>query len=222
MSASKRILLVEGKSDEAFYGAMCTFLGLAARVKVAPPKGLGQGFNNKEGAFNTLPMLLKQLGDGQLERVALVVDADHEEASSLGYRRTVERVTDIVEPFGFERKAVASTKPGGLLFRSTEGLDDFGLWVMPGDGCDGMLENWIKHCIVSSDAPLMRLAERAVTDLDSPKFKELHRIKAEVATWLAWQKAPGRGLEHAIDGELLDQSNERVVQLTSWLRNMYG
>lgn len=73
-----RLLLVEGESDKSFFEEICKTLGLHYIVTVALPKSVGGSYNTKEGVFNHLPNLLKQLCDAQITRLAVVVDADSE------------------------------------------------------------------------------------------------------------------------------------------------
>lgn len=218
---SKRILLVEGKSDQLFYEAACSALNLGTTIHVAPPSSVGGRANNKEGALTHLRVLLNQLGDGHIQHLAIVVDADHEAEHGLGYRRTVDRVETIVSEFGFKIAAAAKSRVGGLLFEHPDDLNPFGLWVMPGNLVDGMLEDWLKSCVVAEEVTLFKLASTAVSNLPSPKFKPIFRSKAEVATWLAWQKFPGRGLGYAIEANLVDQSNAQFKLLAKWLSDVF-
>lgn len=216
----KKILLVEGKSDEEFFSAFYESLNLHTKVQVAPPKSVGGKFNNKEGVLNHLPVLLKQLDDGQLERLGVVVDADHGNDGGLGYQRTVDRVSGIVKEYGFSQfKSIGNR--GGLAFSNSDGLRDFGLWVMPDNRSDGMFEDWIKACIVQSDAELMRLADKTVISLKAPKFKQLHQSKAAVATWLAWQRNPGRGVKSTVEEQLLNERAAPFVSLREWSTHVF-
>ena len=218
--ATKNILLVEGKSDEVFFSALYKTLGLSAKVQVAPPLEVGGSSNNKEGVLNHLPVLLNQLPDGQLERLGVIVDADYSAAGGLGYQRTVDRVSEIVLKSGFSRPKPIG-KSGGLAFSSADGFHDFGLWVMPDNHNDGMLEDWIKSSIVQSESPLLTQAKQAVGALKEPKFKQLHLSKAEVATWLAWQRNPGRGFDSAVAELLLDRQAKPVALFEQWSRHIF-
>ncbi|MEN2472867.1 DUF3226 domain-containing protein [Burkholderia sp. GS2Y] len=220
MAHALRILLVEGRSDEDFYNEICGKKGLNINVKVAPPKGLGGGFNNKEGVFNFLPTLLDQLADGRVERLAVVVDADYQSEHGLGYQRTLDRVAGIVGGYGFT--PVRRQNIAGTLFKSADGFHDLGLWVMPNNRNDGMLEDWIKSGIAAAEHDLMKDAESATAGLEKPRFKPIHRTKADVATWLAWQAAPGRGLGSVINADLLDLQSAQYTQFAGWLSHVFA
>lgn len=180
MANQNRILLVEGESDQSFFCEVLKILNLQVEVKVAPPRALGGSHNTKEGVFKHLPILLNQLADGTLVQLAIVVDADSEPNG--GYQRTLDRVREIVEPFHY---VLSADTVGGLIFKHDDGLADFGLWIMPDNSREGMLEDWLKQCIHPDEQALFAHAESVVNALPSPKFKPIHRSKAEVATWLA-------------------------------------
>jgi hypothetical protein len=50
----------------------------------------------------------------------------------------------------------------------------------------------------------------------------IHRSKAEVATWLAWQKQPGHGLYRAVEDQLIDMNSELFLELKDWLTHIYS
>jgi hypothetical protein len=212
-----RVLLVEGEADRSFFVEICKNLGLNTSVKVSPPKGLGGSQNNKEGVFNFLPNMLKQMPDGRIKHLAIVVDADSEEHGG-GYNRTVTKVTEIVKEYGF---TIKSGSHAGVIFKHDDELADFGLWVMPDNQNKGMLEDWIKECLSSDENTLFEHAKTTVAALNNPKFKPIHNSKAEIATWLAWQKKPGHGLYIAIEDKLLDTDSELYKSFCGWLNHIY-
>lgn len=218
MAMSDRVLLVEGESDRSFFEEICKTLGLHTSVTIAPPKDVGGSHNTKEGVLNHFPILLNQLGDAQITRLAIIVDADSEDNGG-GYQRAIERVANIVQPYGF---TLASDSVGGVIFQHDDGLADFGMWVMPNNSDEGMLEDWIKNCIHPDENELFAHAEAVVDTLPQTKFKSIHISKAEVATWLAWQKKPGHGLYHAVEENLIDTNSILFKELCDWLNHIYG
>jgi hypothetical protein len=218
MAMADHILLVEGESDRSFLEEICKTLGLDANVKVALPRDSGRFHNGKEGVFNILPIWLNQLDDGQITRLAVVVDADSEDNDG-GYQRVIDRVTKIVEPYGF---TLASNPVGGVLFQNDDGLADFGLWVMPNNSDEGMLEDWMKSCVHPDEHELFAHAETVVATLPQTKFKPIHISKAEVATWMAWQKQPGHGIYRAVEDQLIDMNSALFKELCVWLTHVYS
>jgi hypothetical protein len=220
MASQLSILLVEGESDRAFFEVICKSLSLKNSVKVAPPKLLNGLFNSKQGVFNHLPVLLDQLGDGRIDHLALVLDADTPPNGS--FNSTVDRVTEIVSPYKYGAPNSLGALSSGLIYRNSDGLADLGLWVMPDNASNGMLEDWVKLCVVPTELGLLNQAVVTVAGLTPPtKFNSLHVTKAEVATWLAWQKKPGQGLYQAAEG-LLDTSNPQYAALVNWLQHVFN
>jgi hypothetical protein len=212
-----KILLVEGESDRAFFEQVCKTLGLNT-VTVAPPRALTGTHNTKQGVFNYLPFLMSQLADGRTRRLAVVVDADSV-VNGGGFAKTIQTISEIVNPHGFTQ---CPSPQGGIVFRHKDGLADFGLWVMPNNSAEGTLEDWFKQCIVPVEQKLLSHAEAAVAALPPPtKFKTLHRCKAEVATWLAWQKQPGHGMYRAVEDGLLDTKNAHFQKFVAWMGHVY-
>ena len=221
MAQATKILLVEGETDKSFFKKICEHLSLDTTVQVAPPKDLGGTYNTKGGVANHLKILLPQLEDGQITHIAVVVDADYIKHGG-GYQKTINTLSDIVEPSGF---VLQRNKPvnSGLYFKNSDGLADFGLWIMPDNQQEGMLEDWIKLCIKESEKGLFQQASQAVQKISSPKkFKEHLTTKVEVATWLAWQKKPGHGLYCVMDGDgLLNYESPLFKEIEQWLLRIF-
>ncbi len=218
MAMADQKLLVEGESDRRFFTEICKTLGLSEIVTVVSPKDAGGPKNSKEGVFNILPPLLDQLPDARITRLAVVVDADSA-ANGSGYKHVIDKVENIVKPHGF---TLASDPVGGVLFQHDDGLADFGLWVMPNNGDEGMLEDWIKSCVHPDENQLFAHAKTVVDTLPQKKFKSIHISKAEVATWLAWQKQPGHGLYRAVEDQLIDTNSALFLELNVWLTHIYS
>jgi len=140
MLESKQILLVEGDSDKSFFEKICKNLSLDATVKVTPPKDIGGTHNSKSGVLNQIPILLPQLNDGQKTNIAAIVDADYVSTHGLGCERTIEQIAKILNDFDFQLKTNIPNE-NGLYFENSDGLSDFGLWVMPDNKQEGMLED---------------------------------------------------------------------------------
>lgn len=217
---SQNILIVEGEADRGFFEALCNTLQLGVSVKVAPPKQLGGTHNTKEGVFNILlDTYLQQLNDGTVPRLAIIVDADAAEHGQ-GFARTLRRVEKIVSEYGFSAPTAATA--GGCLFQHSDGLNPFGLWIMPNHADDGMLEHWLCECVSQEQIALFHHAQACVDALPTRLFKHLRRAKADIATWLAWQEKPGEGLYHCVEAGLLDETAQQYQALVSWLRAVFS
>lgn len=221
MTIVKKILLVEGEADKGFFVEICKKLNLTASVMVAPAKDLGGTHNSKSGVINHLKnALLPQLADGSITHIATVVDADYV-AHGGGYTNTLDQLSEVVAPFGFTLEP-DQVENNGLCFKNSDGLADFGLWIMPRNQYEGMLEDWVKSCVSESEQELFEHATNAVQQLAAPKFPAHKISKAEVATWLAWQKEPGHELYHLITESLLNRQSPLFVELEQWLQKVFA
>lgn len=222
MASGSKVLLVEGETDRGFFEIFCRKLGLSVDVQVATPRKLGAWKDTKQAAFNILPDVLENLADAQVERLAVVVDADSE-ANGGGYERTLEQFADRVNVYGYSMREKAEVAQAGVFFQHDDGLNDVGLWIMPNNADEGMLEDWVSCSLKQEEQDLFDHAVETINNLPGPlRFKELHRAKAEVATWLAWQKRPGEGLYYAAEADLLDESSAAHKTLAAWLERSFG
>lgn len=215
---STHVLLVEGFADRDFFEQVCKSLKLNPLITVATSKDYQGIRNTKEDVFKLLPDLLTQIGIGKIERLAVVVDADNLEHGS-GYEKTLNKVKEITANQGF---ALAENQTNGLIFKHNGEFTDFGLWIMPNNQDEGMLEHFIKQCVKTDELPLFNHAVQIVQNLPEPKkFAAHHYSKAEVATWLAWQKPPGHGLYYSVSNDLLDTNHALFQEMAQWLKKIF-
>jgi len=164
-------------------------------------------------------VLLPQLQDGQLERIGVVVDADRALHGS-GFAATLQRFTEALGEGDYRPNTAAAS---GLVFTHQDGLADLGLWIMPNNADEGMLEDWIKNCVHPAEEGLYQHGEASIDSIPGgPKFQPWHRTKAEVATWLAWQKKPEHGPYNAVQSELLNTDAVLFKELQVWLTHVFA
>jgi hypothetical protein len=219
MVEAQNILIVEGDADKSLFEKICRKIELETSVKVAVSKDLGGTHNSKEGVLKTLRDFLPLLQSAdKVTRIAVVVDADYSAHHGLGYERTIEKITSIVQIAGFERD---NENQAGIIFNNPDSSGSFGLWVMPDNQNEGMLEDWIKNCIVDTELTLFQQATNTLQQLTNRKFPDHLLSKAEVATWLAWQKKPGHGIYSVIKDDLLDLEHPLFKELERWLIKVF-
>lgn len=219
--SNKKILLVEGDADKGFFGRLCRKLSLDTRVTVATPKDSGGNINTKQGVINHLELLLPMLEDGQYTNIAAVVDGDYI-VNDGGPQHALNSISSILKEFGYEiRRQLPSEMRKGFYFEHFDGLPDFGLWIMPDNRQEGILEDLIKNCISPNESALFQEACAAIQRLQDPKFGAHRQTKAEIATWLAWQSSPGHGLYGVVNYDLLDENNAGYQDLCGWLNTIF-
>jgi len=99
---------------------------------------------------------------------------------------------------------------------------------MPNNQLPGMLEDFLQFLLPTDDS-LWKRAETSVREIpedDLPfdltgKDKTPWLKKAQIHTWLAWQKEPGRPLGQAITKSYLNSKAPLAQKLVDWLRKLF-
>jgi hypothetical protein len=219
-----KILLVEGESDRNFFQRLLKSLGYCDgyEIKCAVPEDHAQKKNTKQGVLNAIrDTYLTQLSDGQLSEFAVILDADSTEYQQ-GFDSTVaafQKILDQQKNEIGEYQQDSNSNSSGLIFKNKDGLPNIGLWVMPNNCDDGMLEDWMRKNIVASENDLMQYVLSCVEDLPVRKFKSIHETKAVVATWLAWQEKPNLTSRNAVN--LMDEDAFLMQDFKKWLSDVF-
>jgi hypothetical protein len=89
-----------------------------------------------------------------------------------------------------------------------------------------MLEDFVKLLIRPDDllSPfvhqiLSQIEEQDIQDRYNP---EVHRAKAFIHTWLAWQKDPGTPMGLALTKTYLDHNAELCLRFVGWLNRLFN
>lgn len=221
----KNTLLVEGVNDQAFFRRLCEALKLKVEITVATPTDMSpNNFNSKQGVLNCLSIMLPLLEDedSEMEQLAIVLDADITGQNNGGFKQTIESIKAKTSPHGYNK--IHTYVNGGVkIDHSDSGMKPLWIWIMPNNKDDGTIENWIKDIIISSDRALFDQACMSVSALSNKKFSRTSIVKAEIATWLAWQEQPGRTPAYTLrpGKELVDTSHLNFIQLQEWLKEAF-
>ena len=151
-----------------------------------------------------------------MERIGIVLDADSDPASRWtsvqGRLREcgLETPTDLPSAGLIENGDI-----GGKAFRC-------GVWMMPDNRTDGMLEDFITTLIADGDVlwPHACGSTKAAKDLGAP-FNDTHCTKASLHAWLAWQETPGRPIGQAITAKVLGSRSELADRFATWFTRLF-
>lgn len=218
---SENILIVEGEGDRSFLEQLFRVLGLPAEV-VLPATAkdlLDHGYNTKKGAYHALEdrLILLQQADSSLKRLAIVVDSDHGQDGQ-GFSKTLNDLVKIFNDYGYEQD-LNYTDNGFVFAHTDQNIKPVGAWVMPNNQDDGAIESWIQQCFDPAKCHLLPHAQQTVAALPNRQFTGNNLPKAEIATWLAWQKRPSIGLYAAVP--LLDDQAQPYKDLVNWLQYLF-
>lgn len=226
--SSPNILLVEGVNDQAFFEKLCKALKLNVDVEIGTPLDYVPpqqgGFNSKQGVLNSLDIFLPLLEDeaSSVNKLALVLDADITGNNNGGFTGTITQIKNKTNDFEYSERHIY--KYGGVEIPHTDqGMNPLGVWIMPNNKDDGTIEDWIKSKILDSEKTLLEHACKTVRELPEKKFSSTSIVKAEIATWLAWQNQPGRTISYALknNNELLNINDSGFKNLIEWLENFF-
>ncbi|GAP98385.1 DUF3226 domain-containing protein [Leptolyngbya sp. NIES-2104] len=167
----------------------------------------------------TDPVVIQaQIDTSNLQALGIVIDADDQPVSRWqSVRNAVCRsIPDIPEEL----------PETGLVHQAQNSIGDpirFGIWMMPDNRLQGMLETFLAHLIETEQQELWQYAQEAtgIAKTKSARFKQTHTDKANLYTWLAWQAPPGRQLHQAIQEKILKPEHPTAQRFVAWFKDLY-
>jgi len=210
MSAARHVLFVEGDSDKLFFEVLVKEkFGLS--VEIEPKHGI-----DKITKSLVEDKLMHSLRDGQIERLAIVADADN------CFDARWQQLTQPLAHMGYQINPPPCQPFLGSILSHNNGLPNVGLWLMPDHQHDGMLEDLIQQTIdLDEQCQLLATAKHCLQQLPCTLFKPHHYTKATVYTWLAWQKKPGQALVSTINAKLIELDAQPLHAFQTWLRKVF-
>jgi hypothetical protein len=96
-----------------------------------------------------------------------------------------------------------------------------GFWFMPNNQNPGMLEDFCAELAEPAALAFARECVGQASEREVATFKEVHRSKAVIHTYLAWQDEPGCPLGTAIASQALSPGSDIAVSFTQWLTTLF-
>jgi hypothetical protein len=209
-------LLVEGKNDRHVIWALCNEHNLPENfsVDVTDDKEEGEGI---EKLLASISLRLKQ---EDLQTLGIVIDADQDLAANW------QAVCDRLFSSGY--KNIPKQPPATGLVHTTLGLPKIGIWVMPDNQINGMLEDFAARLISpdkQKDIELAAKVELFLQEMEKNglnKYKLIHHPKAFIHTWLACQEKPGMPMGQAITATVLSSNAPLALSFVAWLKSLFS
>ena len=202
-------LLVEGNDDQHVVWALCKKHNVPETFDVIDCESV-------EKVLKSLGFRLK-LADIN-SRIGIVMDAD----TSLKSRW--DSFVSILKRTGkYDCDALTLPQDGLVLEPTDNTYPKVGIWLMPDNNQNGMLEDFMLALAKPDDA-LMKKSEDVLTDLETEgiqRYKPAHRSKAKIHTYLAWQDIPGRPMGQAITANILNSDSDMAVKFADWLKELF-
>ncbi len=199
----EQLLLVEGKND------LHVFLNIFEKHSVK------ESFTaeGKEGdsIYKSIPIYLKT----DVSTIGIVIDADENINSKWDKLKNIFKVSgyDIPE----------NPIHTGTIIKKND-RPTIGIWIMPNNNANGMLEDFVKQ-LVPGDDLLMDYVEESLNKIETVgvnKYKSIHKSKARIHTWLAWQETPGTPMGLAIKKTFLDTNKELCLKFVNWINDLFN
>lgn len=220
---AKNILLVEGASDQKFFKQLLSGLSNTPEIEPKIPRDVDAQIyrNGLQPLYRQLQLQLDLLIRGQVNKLAVIVDADHTAQAGNGFANRREQLIGLLAEKDFVITLQPQAAAVGEIFKHPSGAE-VGVWIMPDHQSDGMIEDLFIGLIKPEHAPLLQQATEVIGNLGEYKaFAPHHESKARLSTWLAWQKEPGISPSYAYYKDLFDKENVRLVALTDWLKRVF-
>jgi len=169
---------------------------------------------DKQGVENLLDAIPVMLKDVERRVLAVVLDADEDVSArwQAVCARVRRAIPDAVLPL--------TPDPAGTVVFLPDGRR-FGAWLMPDNQLGGMLEDFLKLLVPSTDL-LFEHADTFVGGIPvGARLFGAKEAKAKLHAWLAVQADPGRPLGVAVTARVLDPSRPSAAAFVEWLRRAW-
>lgn len=198
-----KVLLVEGRDDCHVVLALCN----AHRV----PETFGIYVCGSDDMLLSRLNALIQRPESEI--IGVVLDADENVESRW------QSIRSRLQNYPYRLPAAPNSR--GTIVGAVEDTPRLGFWLMPNNVDPGMLEDFCRQ-LAPDDA--IAFAGDCVTQAREKSFatfREVHRSKAVVHTYLAWQDEPGKPLGQSITARVLRPDTATATIFAAWLHALY-
>jgi hypothetical protein len=198
-----RKLLVEGNDDQHVIWALCERFNIPEVFDVIDCGGI-------DNLYESISLRFKQTS---VETIGIIIDADINLNNRWAY------VRKLLSNQGF--KMPEDLPNDGLILLS--GNTKVGVWIMPSNDTNGMLEDFMSFLVPQNDV-LLPVVDATLNEIESQKLNRYsltHKSKARIHSWLSWQEDPGTPMGLSITKRYLTTDNENCKQLVNWLQKLF-
>lgn len=197
-------LLVEGNDDKHVIWALCKQFNVNETFDVIDCEGI-------DNLFDQIPVRLKQ---PKIETIGIIIDAD----SDLQLRWN--NLKHLLTAQGF---VLPEVLPKSGLIHNELNRISIGIWIMPNNNLDGMLEDFIKFLVPPNDTlfPIINENLNEIERKQLNKYKPIHKSKAIIHSWLSVQEEPGTPMGLSITKRYLTTDDNTCKKLIDWLNDLF-
>lgn len=205
----KSVLLVEGRDDQHVIWSLLEHYRVPEAFSV----------NDCDGIDNLLRDLTLRLTTPTMyKHIGVVMDADENLQGRYDALRNILDGTG-----GYDLSQVTLSERGTIIKPLDENYPSFGLWLMPDNRSFGMLEDFVMTLADKNDA-LMDEADTVLASLEARslnRYTPIHRSKAKIHTYLAWQEEPGKPMGQAITSKVLHAESDSAKIFVEWIKSLF-
>ncbi|MDR0863655.1 MAG: hypothetical protein LBO74_01825 [Candidatus Symbiothrix sp.] len=197
-------LLVEGNDDKHVIWALCDKYNIPKTFEVVDCKGI-------KNLYKDISVRFKESGT---ETIGIIIDAD------IDIQSRWNSLKNNLSAIGFD---IPDNLPEtGLIIKNR--TQKVGVWIMPNNNSNGMLEDFISFLVPQGDSllPIVHSTLENIENQELNKYSEVHKSKAAIHTWLAWQEYPGTPMGLSITKKYLSTDEATCLKLISWLTELFN
>lgn len=197
-------LLVEGNDDQHVIWALCEKFTVTENFDVIDCEGITK-------LYEQLPVRFKQ---AQVNTIGLIIDADSE------IKDRWKSISALLSLQGFTIPQEIPIE--GLILKNNLGFK-IGVWIMPNNNENGMLEDFISFLVPKEDK-ILPIVNDTLTNIENQglnQYSLIHKSKATIHTWLSLQSDPGTPMGLGITKRYLTTDEETCLKLVNWLKELY-
>lgn len=207
------LLLVEGNDDFHVIHSLCKQFNIPVR-NLEEPKGGKFSVKDCKGITELLeqiPVLFKS--SIQLTTIGIIIDAD------VNLISRYDSIKNILRNIGFTLPEVIPTS--GLIV--TTETSKVGVWIMPNNNLNGMLEDFLSFLVPDDDKllPIIKTNLNEIENQNLNNYSPIHKSKAIIHSWLAIQEDPGTPLGQSITKRYLTTEEETCSLLVNWMNDLF-
>ncbi len=211
------LLLVEGKQDVEFLAQLIKKANLGtcrSHPATEPVDFVLKSADSYERLRASLP---EELRSSQFNRFGIIPDADSN--PSARWQSLTTRLLEIEErSTRFFQQLPAAPNENGTILHSLTGRT-IGIWLWPHNTTGGDLEAFAGQLTPADDALWLHSAT-TLASLPETRYRNAHRHKARIHTWLAWQDPPGQSIGIAVARGILEVTGSSATNLLDFLTKL--
>jgi hypothetical protein len=209
---SERLLVVEGTDD-------CHAIShLAAQHGLESSFGIWQGEGDRGAIDGFAGFLAKSQKRPSVLGIVLDCDASEDGQQAASERRWAQIAATLAS---YPYELPSGPRKAGTILADIEGYPRIGVWLMPDNESEGMLEDFLLQLAPLAAVAFAKECAKSARLQAFGNYKTAHESKAVAHTYLAWQDEPGKPLGIAIKARQFDSSNPFADHFIQWLRDMF-